>query len=72
MPFQVHNNSDGKKTIELAIEFPDGPWPARLSADRVVVGARKAAHGASTIPVRSSSTVTFVRLAVPLFVTVIL
>ncbi|HUT91121.1 MAG TPA: BNR-4 repeat-containing protein [Thermoguttaceae bacterium] len=44
MPFQVHNNSDGKKTIQLAVEFPDGPWPARLSTDRVVVGVRKAAE----------------------------
>ena len=41
--FEVHNNSDRKKTIQLAIEFPDGEWPARLSTDRVVLGARKAA-----------------------------
>jgi len=43
MPFQVHNNSDRKKTIQLAIEFPDGEWPAGLSTDRVALGARKAA-----------------------------
>ena len=41
--FEVHNNSDGKKTIQLAIEFSDGPWPARLSTDRVMVGAGKTA-----------------------------
>ncbi|MFC1597569.1 hypothetical protein ACFL5Q_06490, partial [Planctomycetota bacterium] len=38
LPFQVHNNSDGKKTVQLEIEFPDGQWPARLSAGRVVLG----------------------------------
>jgi len=35
--FQVHNNSEKTKTIGLQIEFPDGKWPAELSADQVVL-----------------------------------
>lgn len=33
--FRVHNNSDRTRTIELAIEFPESPWSARLSTKRV-------------------------------------
>ena len=47
--FQVHNNSDGKETIELALEFPHGPrpvtpWPVKLSTGEVVLGPRKTAQ----------------------------
>jgi len=39
---EVHNNADEKRTIHLAIEFPDGPWPARLSLDRVALRPKQA------------------------------
>jgi len=42
--FQVHNNSDRKKKVQLEIEFPDEQWPAQLSADSLVLGAKKAAE----------------------------
>jgi hypothetical protein len=38
---QVHNNALRERTIQLDLEFPDGAWPARLSSERVVVGARQ-------------------------------
>jgi len=40
--FEVHNNSDRERTIELSIEFPGSPWPARLSAERVTLRAKRA------------------------------
>jgi len=40
LTFEVHNNSDGKKTVQLKIEFPDAEWPARLSDERVVLGPK--------------------------------
>jgi len=40
--FQVHNNSAEERTIQLNVEFPDDPWPARLSTERVVLGAKQA------------------------------
>lgn len=43
IPFLVHNNSDAQKTVQLSLEFPDGAWPARLSADRVVVNSKETA-----------------------------
>lgn len=42
--FQVHNNSDGKKKVKLEIEFPNEQWPAQLSADSLVLGAKKTAE----------------------------
>ena len=42
--FQVHNNSDREKTVQLRIEFPEGQWPARLSTDRVLVAPKRAAE----------------------------
>jgi hypothetical protein len=41
--FQVHNNSDRTKTVQLSIEFPQDAWSARLSADRVVVKPKETA-----------------------------
>jgi len=41
IPFQVHNNSDREKTVQLELEFPEVPWPIHLSADRVVLGAKE-------------------------------
>ncbi len=40
--FQVHNNSGEKKTIQLNLEFPGDPWPARMSTERVVLNAKQA------------------------------
>jgi len=40
--FRVHNNSDREKTIRLQIEFPQSPWQASLSTDRVVLPAKTA------------------------------
>ncbi len=42
--FQVHNNSPEETAVRLALEFPGEPWPARLSADRLVVRARRGAE----------------------------
>lgn len=33
--FQVYNNSDQPRTIRLALEFPEAPWPVRLAAERI-------------------------------------
>jgi len=41
MAFRAHNNSDRKRAFALSIEFPAGAWPAHLSAERVVVGAKQ-------------------------------
>lgn len=30
--FQVHNNAPARRTIRLAVEFPEKPWPVELSA----------------------------------------
>ncbi len=40
--FQVHNSLVKEKAVELAVEFPDGEWPARVSDARVTVGPRAA------------------------------
>ncbi len=42
--FRVHNNSGQPKTILLGMEFPDGAWPARLSAQEVVVKSKETAE----------------------------
>jgi hypothetical protein len=42
--FSVHNNSDQKKTIDLAIEFPGNPWPVVLSQPSVTLGPKQAAE----------------------------
>jgi hypothetical protein len=50
--FQVHNNSARQKTVQLAVEFPEGVWPTgnladsakctELSAERVVLESKQA------------------------------
>lgn len=40
--FLVHNNSDQRKTVQLGIEFARDPWPARLSAAKVVLEGKGA------------------------------
>jgi hypothetical protein len=50
--FQVHNNSDREKTIQLSVEFPEGPWTepsadratkcAELSTERILVRSKQA------------------------------
>ncbi len=42
--FQVHNNSDGKRTIRLNLELPGKQWPVELSDDRVVLDAKQTAE----------------------------
>lgn len=39
--FEVHNNSEQKRTIDLALEFPGASWPARLSAQQVELRAKQ-------------------------------
>jgi hypothetical protein len=39
--FRVHNNSGQKRTIQLAVEFPNDPWPVALSAERVAVSGKQ-------------------------------
>ena len=61
--FQVHNNSDGRKTIELNIEFPDERWPVQLSAERVVLDAKRAADVVVryTVPAEGGTSVCRIR-----------
>lgn len=40
--FRVHNNSNQKRTIRLAVEFPGSPWTAKLSAESLTLGAKRA------------------------------
>ena len=42
--FRVHNNSDQKRTIQLATEFPGVAWPLELSADQVSLGGKENAE----------------------------
>ena len=42
--FEVHNNSNGRKTIQLEIEFPGEEWPVALSQNSVTLGKKKAAN----------------------------
>jgi hypothetical protein len=42
--FQVHNNSDREKTVQLDMEFPDAPWSSELSARRLTLGPKQAAQ----------------------------
>ncbi|MCX6907311.1 MAG: hypothetical protein NTY01_04630, partial [Verrucomicrobia bacterium] len=39
---QVRNDAPRERTIQLALEFPGSDWPARLSAERVKLGGKKA------------------------------
>ncbi len=62
--FQVHNNSGERRTIQLNLEFPDDPWPARLSTKRVVLGAKQATEVKVryTAPVEGQTRVCHVRV----------
>ncbi|NQU10701.1 hypothetical protein HQ590_07925, partial [bacterium] len=40
--FQIRNDARRERTIQLGLEFPDGAWPAHLSAERVTLGRNKA------------------------------
>ena len=35
--FQVHNAARREKTVRLALELPDAPWPVQLEKDRVTI-----------------------------------
>jgi len=41
--FQVHNNGGDRIEVDLTLEFPDEPWPARLASERVAVAAGRTA-----------------------------
>jgi len=62
--FQVHNNSGERRTIELNLEFPDDPWPARLSTKRVVLSAKQGTEVRvhCTAPVEGQTRVCHVRV----------
>jgi len=49
--FLVHSNADQEQAVRLALEFAGEPWPARLSGERVSVGAGK------TVPIAVRYTV---------------
>ncbi|HPA20068.1 MAG TPA: BNR-4 repeat-containing protein [Verrucomicrobiae bacterium] len=40
---RAHNNATRGRAINLAVEFPDGPWPAALSTNRVALEPKKSA-----------------------------
>jgi hypothetical protein len=42
--FQVHNNSDRTRTIRLAVEFPETPWPVRLPAEKIQLRGKQSAN----------------------------
>ncbi len=42
--FQVRNDSRGKISVRLALEFPLGEWPARLSSDRLALGPKESSQ----------------------------
>lgn len=42
--FTVHNNGTEAATIDLALEFPESPWPATLSADSVTLAPDASAN----------------------------
>ena len=67
MTFQIRNDATGERTVQLALEFPGASWPARLSAERVKLGAKKTTtitvHG--TVPALGETRVVCVR-ATPL------
>jgi hypothetical protein len=39
---QVRNDATRERTIQLALEFPAGDWPVRLSTERVKLGGKRA------------------------------
>jgi hypothetical protein len=61
--FHVHNNSDGQRTIQLQIEYPQQSWPVRLSTDRVVLGPKKGAQVTLhyTVPAEGQTRVCHIR-----------
>ncbi|MEN6494839.1 MAG: BNR-4 repeat-containing protein [Thermoguttaceae bacterium] len=61
--FQVHNNSDQKKTVQLALEFPSDSWPVQLSTERVVLGPKKAQNVVAryTVPAEGQTSVCHLR-----------
>ncbi|MDZ7619004.1 MAG: BNR-4 repeat-containing protein, partial [Patescibacteria group bacterium] len=40
--FRIHNNARRRRTIQLALEFADGPWPATVSSSQVEIPGRSA------------------------------
>jgi len=42
--FQVHNNSDRRRTIQLSVEFPEAAWPVELSAEQITLGGKQSAR----------------------------
>lgn len=63
LAFRVANNSDRKRTIQLALEFPDRPWQAKVSTQRVELRGHgdAAATVAYTIPSDGSSATVHLR-----------
>lgn len=61
--FEVHSNSDQKKTVQLALEFPDASWPVELSANRVVLGPKRSqeVRVRYTVPAQGQTQVCHVR-----------
>ena len=41
--FEVHNNSESSKTIQLEVEFPAEKWPVALSQKSVALGRKRSA-----------------------------
>jgi hypothetical protein len=39
--FQVRNDGSKERTIQLALEYPEGSWPAHLSSTQVTLGPNK-------------------------------
>jgi hypothetical protein len=61
--FSVHNNSGGKVSVGLAIEFPGDRWPVELPTRRVVLGAKQATEVAVryTVPAAGKASVCHIR-----------
>lgn len=65
--FQVRNDAPRERTVQLQLEFPGRPWPARLSTECVRLGAKAAAlvTVTGTVPAAGSDAVCHLR-ATPL------
>ncbi len=42
--FRLHNNSGGKRTVQLSCEFPDGRWPVEFSPSEVTLRSKQSAE----------------------------
>jgi len=62
MAFLIQNNAVRERTIQLALQFPGGNWPAQLSAGQVTLGGKKSAAITVRCPVPAAGETRVVHL----------